>query len=126
VFSSVECWYFQTTCLLGLVLTIVSCAAMWFLSAQSAIYVLLPAVLLGSGGCILLVTSLSMTADLIGKHTVRTMFPQPRSYINIRLSRKSSRLLHHNPLQVVSLNCLILGLWGEYGTNWSVNLMREL
>lgn len=64
----------KAVCLVGLFITIVSCAAMWFISEANAILVLLPAVLLGSGGSILLITSLSMTADLIGKHTECSAF----------------------------------------------------
>lgn len=64
----------KAICFVGLLLTIVSCAAMWLLTKDNAIFVLIPAVLLGTGGCILLITSLSMTADLIGKHTESSAF----------------------------------------------------
>ena len=64
------CLCFEVVCLVGLATTVVSCVLMWFISETNALNVLLPAVLLGVGGSILLITSLTMTADLVGMHTV--------------------------------------------------------
>ncbi len=60
----------QKVTLLGLVGTVVACVWMSFISETNALHVLLPALLLGSTGSMLLISSLSMTADLIGTHSV--------------------------------------------------------
>ncbi|ELU08281.1 hypothetical protein CAPTEDRAFT_96409 [Capitella teleta] len=63
---------------LGLCLVFVSCVCFWCLQYLSAhletILVFGPAILLGAGGSTILVTSLSMTADLIGEHTYSGAF----------------------------------------------------
>ena len=60
---------------LGLALVVSSCIWFWclqYLEQRLTVMVFGPAVLLGAGGSTILVTSLSMTADLIGDHTVST------------------------------------------------------
>ncbi len=54
----------------GLVVVAASCVWMWFLTQNTAMQVFGAAVLLGIGTSTILITSLAMTADLIGENTV--------------------------------------------------------
>ncbi|XP_077989047.1 major facilitator superfamily domain-containing protein 12-like [Glandiceps talaboti] len=57
----------KVTYLLGAILVIAGCGSLWFKTIGNFIYI--SAVLLGAGGSTVLVTSLSMTADLIADDT---------------------------------------------------------
>lgn len=58
----------------GLIFTGAACIWIWFLNEGSAMEVFGPAILLGAGSSTLLVTSLSMVADLIGPHSATGAF----------------------------------------------------
>lgn len=60
----------KATYAIGLLLVLGSCIWMRFLSTSIALEVIGVAVLLGAGTSTILVTSLSITADLIGPHVV--------------------------------------------------------
>ncbi|CAH1778048.1 unnamed protein product [Owenia fusiformis] len=55
--------------MLGVICTVGGCVGFSFLQKQVNLIVFAPAAFLGAGGSIILVTSLSMTADLIGENT---------------------------------------------------------
>lgn len=60
----------QLTFVCGLILIGASCIWLWFLHDRNKKQVFGAAIFMGSGSATLLVTSLSMVADLIGEHTV--------------------------------------------------------
>lgn len=61
---------FQLTFACGLILTGAACLWMWFLGESNRMQVFGVAIFMGAGSSTLLVTSLSMVADLIGVNTV--------------------------------------------------------
>ena len=61
---------FQLTYILGSVLVIGACIWMFFLSSNTELEIIGAAILLGMGNSTILVTSLSILADLIGENTV--------------------------------------------------------
>ncbi|CAH1795900.1 unnamed protein product [Owenia fusiformis] len=54
--------------MLGVICVVGSCVGFWFIRTQFNLIVFAPAVFLGAGGSTILVTSLSMTSDLIGEN----------------------------------------------------------
>ena len=60
----------KATYFIGSMLVVASCCWMWFLSKHNGLLVIGSSILLGAGCSTILVTSLSITADLIGIHSV--------------------------------------------------------
>ena len=60
----------KATYFIGSMLVVASCCWMWFLSKHNGLLVIGSSILLGAGCSTILVTSLSITADLIGTHSV--------------------------------------------------------
>ena len=70
------CLLLQPTYAAGAVLIIGACIILHFLDLHENMWIFGPAVLLGLGGSTVLITSLSITSDLIGNQTVEYLLNQ--------------------------------------------------
>lgn len=83
----------KSTFVCGLILIGASCIWLWFLHDRNKMQVFGAAIFMGSGSATLLVTSLSMVADLIGEHTTTGAFVYGSMSLADKLSSGTALIL---------------------------------
>lgn len=93
--------YMQLTYMLGAFTCIVAYVWIFLLNSDNQLQIFGPAILLGFGCSTILITSLGLTADLIGRHTVGHVF----------LVTINTHLIRVVPVKDVSAtNCILQAL----------------